>query len=87
MARTVIIILSTILLSACSIFGKEVRPTEVILTCPAPPNIERPELDVLYLKETDTPDIVIQSHRSTIRKLQKWGLQQEAILDGYRGAK
>lgn len=82
MARAVILVL---FLSGCSTFG--LGGKEVILHCPAPPAIERPELDVLYLKETDTPDIVIQSHRLTIKKLQKWGLQQEAILDGYRGAK
>ena len=45
------------------------------------------ELDVLTLKEGDTPDIVIQAHRVTIKKLQKWGLEQEVLLDGYRKEK
>jgi hypothetical protein len=67
--------------SGCSLLQPK---TEYINVCPAPPFIERPELDVLNLKEDDTPDIVIQAHRITIKKLQKWGLEEEVILDGYR---
>ena len=77
-------LLSVILLSlltGCSLFQTK---TEYITVCPEPPFIERPELEVLNLKEGDTPDVVIQSHRVTIKKLQKWGLEQEVILDGYR---
>lgn len=80
MARAAIIILSC-LLTACATGGD---PTRFVTVCPEPPFIERPELDVLNLKEGDTPDIVIQSHRVTIKKLQKWGLEQEAVLEGYR---
>lgn len=75
------VIAYTFLLSGCSLFQTK---TEYINVCPAPPFIERPELDVLNLKEGDTPDVVIQAHRITIKKLQKWGLEEEAILDGYR---
>lgn len=51
---------------------------------PAPPVVNRPELPVLSLKPGDTPDVVIQAHRESIKLLQQWGLQLEAILDGYR---
>ena len=85
MARTAIIILITLLLSACTFGGGP--KVEYITVCPEPPFIERPELDVLNLKEGDGPDIVIQSHRVTIKKLQKWGLEEEAVLNGYRKEK
>ena len=68
-------------LTGCSLFQTK---TEYITVCPEPPFIERPELEVLNLKEGDTPDVVIQAHRVTIKKLQKWGLEEEVILDGYR---
>lgn len=77
-------LLSVILLTSltgCSLFQTK---TEYITVCPEPPFIERPELEVLNLKEGDTPDVVIQAHRVTIKKLQKWGLEEEVILDSYR---
>lgn len=84
MARAAIIIIS-LFLSACSFTGG--TRVEYITVCPEPPFIERPELDVLNLKDDDTPDVVIQSHRVTIKKLQKWGLEQETIINGYRKEK
>lgn len=84
MARTAIII-CVLFLSACSTTGGP--RVEFVPVCPEPPFIERPELDVLNLKEGDTPDIVLQSHRVTIKQLQKWGIEQEVILDGYRKEK
>ena len=75
------VIAYTFLLSGCGLLKTK---TEYINVCPAPPFIERPELEVLNLKEDDTPDVVIQAHRLTIKKLQKWGLEEEVILDGYR---
>ena len=84
MARAAIIIPIFFLLTACATGGDPVR---FVTVCPEPPYIERPELDVLTLKEGDTPDIVIQAHRVTIKKLQKWGLEQEVLLDGYRKEK
>lgn len=84
MARTAIIILSAFILTACATGGKQV---DYLTVCPEPPFIERPELDVLNLKDGDGPDIVIQAHRVTIKKLQKWGLEEEAILNGYRKEK
>lgn len=77
-------LLSVILLTSltgCSLFQTK---TEYITVCPEPPFIERPELEVLNLKDGDTPDVVIQAHRVTIKKLQKWGLEEEVILDSYR---
>lgn len=83
MARALLsVILLLLTLTGCETFGR--TKVEYITICPEPPFIERPELDVLNLKEGDTPDVVIQSHRVTIKKLQKWGLEEEAILDGYR---
>ena len=82
MARALFAIIALLSLSACQWTGGT-RP-EYITVCPEPPYIERPELDVLNLKEGDGPDTVIQAHRVTIKKLQKWGLEEEAILDGYR---
>lgn len=76
------VIACTFLLGGCQFTGG--TKTEYITVCPAPPFIERPELDVLNLKEGDTPDVVIQAHRVTIKKLQKWGLEEETILNGYR---
>lgn len=77
-------LLSVILLTSltgCSLFQTK---TEYITVCPEPPFIERPELEVLNLKDGDTPDVVIQAHRVTIKKLQKWGLEEEVILNSYR---
>lgn len=86
MARTAITIaLSAVFLTACTFGGGP--KVEYITVCPEPPFIERPELDVLNLKDGDGPDIVLQSHRITIKKLQKWGLEEEAILNGYRKEK
>ena len=51
---------------------------------PEPPQVTRPELDVDNLKEGDGPDVVIQAHRVSIRKLQGYSMQLETILDGYR---
>ena len=70
MARAAIIIPIFFLLTACATGGDPVR---FVTVCPEPPYIERPELDVLTLKEGDTP--------------QKWGLEQEVLLDGYRKEK
>ena len=80
-AKTCTAIIVLFSLSGCSLFQTK---TEYITVCPEPPFIERPELEVLNLKEGDTPDVVIQAHRVTIKKLQKWGLEEEVILDGYR---
>lgn len=80
-------LLSVILLTSltgCSLFQTK---TEYITVCPEPPFIERPELEVLNLKDGDTPDVVIQAHRVTIKKLQKWGLEEEVILNSYRKKK
>lgn len=86
MARTLTaVILLLLTLTGCETFGK--TKVEYITVCPEPPFIERPELEVLNLKEGDTPDTVIQAHRITIKKLQKWGLEEETILDGYRKKK
>ena len=82
MARALLTIIVLLSICGCETFGK--TKVEYITVCPEPPFIERPELDVLNLKEGDTPDVVIQAHRLTIKKLQKWGLEEEAILDGYR---
>lgn len=82
MARALLTVILLLTLTGCETFGK--TKVEYITVCPEPPFIERPELDVLHLREGDTPDTVIQSHRVTIKKLQKWGLEQEVILDGYR---
>ena len=81
MARALLSVILLSLLTGCSLFQTK---TEYITVCPEPPFIERPELEVLNLKDGDTPDVVIQAHRVTIKKLQKWGLEQEVILDGYR---
>lgn len=81
MARALLSVILLVSLTGCSLFQTK---TEYITVCPEAPFIERPELDVLNLKEGDSPDVVIQAHRVTIKKLQKWGLEEEAILDGYR---
>ena len=80
MARAIALIIA-LSLSACQ--SAQVR-TEYITSCPVPPVIERPDLDVLNLKDGDGPDVVIQAHRVTIKKLQKWGLEEETVLNGYR---
>lgn len=82
MARELLTIIALLSLSACQWTGGT-RP-EYINVCPEAPFIERPELEVLNLKDGDTPDQVIQAHRVTIKKLQKWGLEEEAVLNGYR---
>ena len=81
MARALLSVILLLSLTGCSLFQTK---TEYITVCPEPPFIERPELDVLQLKAGDTPDTVIQAHRVTIKKLQKWGLEQEVILEGYK---
>ena len=81
MARKALSIILLLSLTGCSLFQTK---TEYINVCPEPGFIERPELDVLNLKEGDSPDVVIQAHRLTIKKLQKWGLEEEVMLDGYR---
>ena len=79
--RAIIAVILLVSLTGCSLFQTK---TEYITVCPEAPFIERPELDVLNLKEGDSPDVVIQAHRVTIKKLQKWGLEEEAVLNGYR---
>lgn len=51
---------------------------------PEPPALTRPELDVDNLKPGDTPDVVIQAHRVSIKKLQGYSMQLETIINGYR---
>lgn len=84
MATTYIRIISlTILLSV--LFGCGHNQVKYVQAeCPQPPVIERPVLDTDSLQEGDDPGTVIQAHRTTIKNLQRWGLEQEAILDGYR---
>jgi hypothetical protein len=65
--------------------GCSTTKTEYITVKPPPPPIvERPALPVLDLKEGDDPGTVIRAHRLTIKLLQKWGLELETILEGYR---
>lgn len=52
--------------------------------CPVPPVIERPKLEIDEMKDGDDAGKVIQAHRITIKRLMKWGLEQETILNGYR---
>lgn len=78
------VIFSFLLVLSVSGCASRAAKIEYITVCPEPPFIERPELDVLNLKAGDTPDTVIQAHRVTIKKLQKWGLEQEVILEGYK---
>lgn len=76
----------SLLLTGCASAVKPLPPEirYVKVEPPAPPVVNRPELPVLSLKPGDTPDVVIQAHRESIKLLQQWGLQLEAILDGYR---
>ena len=80
MARAVILIL-VLFLSACSTLGGDSKP---VVYCPAPPMIERPDLDIQRLKEGDTPDVVIGAYRSSIRQCQKYSIELETILRGYQ---
>ena len=73
----------------CVLYGcatkPEYKPPEIVYVKPAePPKVERPELETQLLQVGDGPDKVIQAHRVDIKRLQKWGLELEAILDGYR---
>lgn len=60
------------------------KPIYIIAECPEPPVIARPSLEVDTLNKNMDSGQVIQAHRITIKQLQKWGLEQEAILNGYR---
>lgn len=56
----------------------------IVAECPVPPVIERPVLDIDSLKDGDDPGTVIQAHRLSIKRLMKWGIEQETLLNGYR---
>jgi hypothetical protein len=49
--------------------------------------IERPDLDIQRLKEGDAPDVVIGAYRSSIRQCQKYSIELETVLSGYKGIK
>lgn len=73
-----------VILSGCA--TTQLPPEIIRVYPPAPPRIERPKLETQYLKPGDEADVVLQAHRIDIKRLQKWGLELEAILDGYRSA-
>lgn len=79
-----IVILMALALAGCSTIKQEPKIEYITASCPAPPKIPRPELEIDLLKDGDDAGTVIQAHRITIKTLQKWGLEQEAILNGYR---
>ena len=75
------IIFLLLMVTGCSTLS----PHSIITSeCPVPSVIERPKLEIDGLKDGDDPGTVIQAHRLTIKRLMKWGLEQETILNGYR---
>lgn len=51
---------------------------------PEPPRVERPEIESVNVQADDSYGTIIQAFRIDIKRLQKWGLELEALLDGYR---
>lgn len=76
--RVVLGMWTLLLLSACA------TTQHVPVPAPEPPQVARPVLETQFLKPGDSPDKVIQAHRLAIKQLQQWGLELEALLDGYR---
>jgi len=81
-AKVTLYILSLIFLAGCNSF--QTRQDIIQVSCPVPPSIPRPQLETDALKIGDDSGTVIQAHRITIKRLQSWGLEQEAILKGYQ---
>ena len=86
MAKIIVAFLFVLSLAGCATVP--VPQVKYVTTeCPEAPVIERPDLDTDYLTDKSNPGDVIQAHRLAIKKLQKWGMEEEAILNGYRKSK
>lgn len=64
---------------------KEVK-IPVYVECPAPPEIEGPELTIQQLSDQDItdPGKVVQSYKSTVKQLQNHIIELNILLDAYR---
>lgn len=82
-----IILLMCLLLCGCESFNKKPDVVYIPVECAKPAEIIRPELDINSLTPESSPDEVIKAHRLTIQRLLNWGIEEEKILDGYRGKK
>lgn len=79
-------------LSGCGLFKQEVRvetiivKVPVIVPVPAPKEIDRPELMIEQLTDADKkePGKVEQFYRATVKQLQGYAEELEAIVEGYR---
>ena len=73
------------IICVCLVISGCATQTKVVATpIPAPPNVERPDLEVFRLKAGDSPDVVVKAYRMTILQLQSYSKQLETILYGYR---
>lgn len=89
-SRTIITTIALLVLAGCA--TTNVPPPKEILTpvlsCPAPPVVERPKLLAAELEQTDIndPGKVVQIYAATILQLQGYAEQLEAIVETYKKA-
>lgn len=88
MARVILIALLIIILVGCGSnpvkTETEVQRVEVpILYCPAPEDVQRPQLAIETITEDDTDGEIAKKYKATIKQLQSYSKQLEAQLDEY----
>lgn len=87
-----LMIILALALSACATKPPEVKietvevKVPVMVPIPAPPVTKRPELVIFQLTDDDKadPGKVSIAYRASIKQLQGYVLQLEAIVEGYR---
>jgi hypothetical protein len=84
MASKISILLFILIATGCASVPKPIQQAPIVSQCPVPGSINRPDLPIDHLQNDSTPDEVVLAAKLSIKILQKWGLQLEAILDGYR---
>lgn len=79
----------TIILSSCSIFGKQPVRTETqnvnkpILYCPAPVTPDQPNLAIYTISESDSDGMVVKKYKATVQQLRDYADQLEKQLQKY----
>lgn len=85
-------IVLALVLAGCKTPAPEVRVetvevrVPVLVPIPAPPVTKRPDLVIFQLTQTDKadPGVVSLAYQASIKQLQGYVLQLEAIVEGYR---
>lgn len=85
--KTLILVAILVSLQGCGLFATKPN-AEVLIPvvgrCPEAPDVPRPHLAIQDLTDNAGPADVAMAYKLTVKKLQQWGLEQEALLDGYR---